>query len=236
MKIPFKSKSTLPDELLNVNDAADLLKISPIKIQRWLHQGKVPFKTIDDEHWLNKQTLLKWAESHNIHIDLEQEANTKINDFSLSKMVENSGIIKSIKGSDVYSVITESLKSFDMPDGTNLKKFTDELLLREELAPTAIGNEAAIPHSKKLQSEDFLNPYTPLVILDEPIDFNSPDGKPVSVLFFLFSSSIEVHLKLLSRIAHCVKNKSFIDDLKNSKDLNQVSEIIHTVEKSYVGL
>lgn len=60
---------------------------------------------------------------------------------------------------------------------------------------------SAIPHTRDTFLEnkpDFITVAFP----KETIKFDSLDGKPVYVLFFLFASDDKKHLHLLAKIAH----------------------------------
>ena len=50
--------------------------------------------------------------------------------------------------------------------------------------------------------------------LETPIEFAALDGKPVFILFILLCPSVKSHLHLLSRLAFCIRDDSFVDFLK----------------------
>jgi len=54
--------------------------------------------------------------------------------------------------------------------------------------------------------------------LKNEIDFNAVDKKPVFVLFLMLCSTTKLHLKLLSKLSLCLREKAFIS-LAPHKDL-----------------
>ncbi len=91
----------------------------------------------------------------------------------------------------------------------------DALIARERLGSTGIGEGIAIPHCR-LGSCD--KPVGMLIRLDEAIDFESIDGKPVDLVFVLLvpEANPEQHLKTLSHLAALFNEAGFRDQLRNA--------------------
>jgi len=72
---------------------------------------------------------------------------------------------------------------------------------REQAGSTALGHGVAIPHAR---IDGIEHPLTLFVRTRTPIAFHAPDGQPVAHLYAILvpmHSDLEVHLKLLARIA-----------------------------------
>ncbi|MDR2165501.1 MAG: PTS IIA-like nitrogen regulatory protein PtsN [Zoogloeaceae bacterium] len=93
----------------------------------------------------------------------------------------------------------------------------DSLISREKLGSTGLGQGVAIPHGRikglKEASCAFLR-------LAEPIDFDAPDGRPVSQLFVLLvpEQATEAHLQILSELATCFADRKFRENLAIAPD------------------
>ena len=90
-----------------------------------------------------------------------------------------------------------------------------QLTEREKLGSTALGHGVALPHARtELCSE----PVGAFIKLDRGIDFDSPDGKPVDLLFALLApqQGAELHLKILAALAGMFSNNDFCDDLRTA--------------------
>ncbi len=98
---------------------------------------------------------------------------------------------------------------------------------RELLGSTAIGNGFALPH---LKLKD-IKPYIGIFVLKTPIDFDSIDNIPVSVVFTVLSPSDKpsLQLKTLTLLAKMLKNtcvENFVDKTKE-----EVKNYIKTFEE-----
>lgn len=82
----------------------------------------------------------------------------------------------------------------------------DALIARERLGSTGLGEGVAVPHCRLSDIE--MNEIGVLVQLDEPIDFDAPDQKPVDLLAFLLVSgdANQAHLDALAKIAQKLSN------------------------------
>jgi nitrogen PTS system EIIA component len=75
----------------------------------------------------------------------------------------------------------------------------DELMNRERLGSTALGDGVAIPHCR-IGCDEILGVFVKLV---EPVDYDAPDGDPVDLLFVLVVPPAEAsaHLEVLATLA-----------------------------------
>jgi PTS system nitrogen regulatory IIA component len=106
------------------------------------------------------------------------------------------------------------------------------ILEREKLGSTAIGNGVAIPHVKIKGIEK------PLLILGrsaEGVDFDALDGEKTYLFFMLISPQEEIglHLKILAKISHLVRDKFIVERLKKVKDKHEIFEIISGFERYF---
>src|SRR5215471_17128967 len=76
----------------------------------------------------------------------------------------------------------------------------DSLFAREKLGSTGLGQGVAIPHGRIKGLREAVGAF---VRLAQPVPFDSPDGKPVSLVFLLLvpEQATEQHLQVLSELA-----------------------------------
>ena len=79
---------------------------------------------------------------------------------------------------------------------------TREVLKREELGSTGVGEGIAIPHARLA---NLTQPFAILARLQHPIDFDAIDGRPVDLVFFLLLP--EVHPGEQLNVLACVARK-----------------------------
>lgn len=79
------------------------------------------------------------------------------------------------------------------------RKVFDELMNRERLGSTALGEGVAIPHCRT-QCEQIHGAFLQLA---NPVDYDAPDGEPVDLLFVLVVPPEEssAHLEILAALA-----------------------------------
>ncbi|MFV1872231.1 MAG: PTS IIA-like nitrogen regulatory protein PtsN [Oleiphilus sp.] len=92
----------------------------------------------------------------------------------------------------------------------------ENLIARERLGSTGIGQGIAIPHSRLENLEQVIGC---LFTLEEKIDFDSIDNKPVDILFVLIvpTEATSEHLDLLSQIAEKFNHSSFCEEVRSAK-------------------
>ena len=89
----------------------------------------------------------------------------------------------------------------------------DCLFSRERLGSTGLGNGIALPHGRLKNGKQTLAAF---IRLQEGIDYDAIDHKPVDLLFALLvpEESTDEHLKILSTLAELFSNKEFLDRLR----------------------
>ncbi|AHF96898.1 MAG: PTS sugar transporter subunit IIA [Desulfurella sp.] len=104
----------------------------------------------------------------------------------------------------------------------------DLLRERELLGSTAIGNGFALPHLK-LKG---IKPYIGIFVLKTPLDFDSIDNMPVSVVFVVLSPSEKpsLQLKTLTLLAKMLKNVE-VDSFLN-KNPQEIKNYLNNFKKN----
>ena len=90
-----------------------------------------------------------------------------------------------------------------------------QLIAREKLGSTGLGQGIAIPHSR---IGNCTQPIGTLVTLSEPIDFDAPDGEPVDLVFALLvpEEATQQHLDTLAQIARQFSQPDFCQRLRSA--------------------
>jgi PTS system nitrogen regulatory IIA component len=157
----------------------------------------------------------------------------KHSDIKLPDLLKEKYIELDLKEKEKTKLIAELVdivvKSSRIKGGESLFK---AILEREKLGSTAIGNGVAIPHAK------IRGIKRPLLILgksSEGVNFDSLDGEKTYLFFMLISPQEEVglHLKILAKISHLVRDKFIVERLKKIKDKHEIFEIISGFERYF---
>lgn len=105
--------------------------------------------------------------------------------------------------------------------GLTEQQVFDALVARERLGSTGIGEGIAIPHCRLASCQ---TPIGLLLQLEQPIDFESIDNKPVDLVFVLLvpENNPEQHLKTLSHLAALFNEAGFRQQLRDSRSAEEL--------------
>ena len=147
----------------------------------------------------------------------------KIMDFLSKKAI--GADIKSTKKEDVIRELVDLLIASEEIDKKYRNKLIEQLMAREALGSTAIGQGVGIPHTKS----ECVNKLIAVFGLSQAgVDFDSLDGEKVYIFFLLIApiDSAGPHLKALARISRLLKDKYFRDSLKECKNEKSILKVI----------
>ncbi|HVT87839.1 MAG TPA: PTS sugar transporter subunit IIA [Tepidisphaeraceae bacterium] len=108
---------------------------------------------------------------------------------------------------------------------TDGKKVLEAVLERESTRTTGIGNGLAIPHGKTTGTNELVMAIGKPA---QPIDFQSIDGRPVSIIWLLSSPPDKTgpHIHALARISKLMTMDRFRQALIAAKTAEECFEII----------
>ena len=118
---------------------------------------------------------------------------------------------------------------FENHQGIARSTVFDSLFAREKLGSTGLGQGIAIPHGR---IKGLKQAAGAVIRLQTPIPFDSPDGKPVTLLFVLLvpEQATEEHLQILSELAQRFSDRSFREKLQNAADAAGVLALFDAAE------
>ena len=127
---------------------------------------------------------------------------------------------------NLSALITEQLGG----DAEQTDQLFHSLVARERLGSTGIGEGVAIPHCRL----DECQQATALLIqLNEPIDFDAIDSRPVDLLFVLLvpSEACDQHLQTLSTLAELFSQENFRNRLRDAA----TPQALYTAATEYIS-
>ena len=135
----------------------------------------------------------------------------------ISQLLPLSNVVVDLDASSKKRVFEQAGLLFENNQGIARSTVFDSLFAREKLGSTGLGQGIAIPHGRIKTLKDALGAF---IRLAEPVPFDAPDGKPVSMLFVLLvpEQANEHHLQLLSELAQMFSERAFRDRLAAAPD------------------
>lgn len=196
---------------LTAKDAARMLNVHEDQIHAWIRNGTLPSYRVKDRYRLNRVELLEWAAARSINIAPEffhenQETN---GDLLLTNAFARGGLLNDVACSDKASALKGVCARLKLPAQIDRDELLSVLVAREALCSTGIGNGIAIPHPRGPIVLGLAEPCVSIAFLSQPIDYRALDKKPVSVLFVIISTTVHVHLTLLSHLMFALQDSEF---------------------------
>jgi fructose-specific phosphotransferase system IIA component len=131
-----------------------------------------------------------------------------------------------LEGKEKKSIITELVDLLDQ-SGLLLDRniALDTVFMREQTRSTGIGSGIAIPHGKCKAVKELV---MALGIARDPVDFESVDGKPVTIVILLVSPVDQTgpHIQALARISRLMLDENFKQSLENAESPEQVYKLL----------
>jgi len=149
----------------------------------------------------------------------------------LTELLEPNCIKVPLSSMDKQAAIYELIDVLvDADRITDRDKVRDAVWQRESTRTTGIGHGLAIPHGK-------CDCCDKLVMAigrpSEPIDFQSIDGRPVSLIILLISPADQTgpHIQALATVSRLMTLESFRHAIREADSAEQVYELIAEQEK-----
>jgi len=102
---------------------------------------------------------------------------------------------------------------------------TKRLLERERLGCTSLGGGVAIPHCKARDVQDIV---LAIGLVPEGVDFHSPDGMPITLIFLILSPPDQpaLHLQTLARISRLLRTPGVGESLRRAGSREEILEAL----------
>lgn len=123
---------------------------------------------------------------------------------------------------------------FENHHGIARNRVFDSLFDRERLGSTGLGQGVAIPHGRLKGLKEALGAFMRLA---QPVPFDAPDGKPVTLVFTLLvpEQATEKHLQILSELAQMFSDRELREALAGAPDAGSLHRLISAWQPDAAG-
>jgi len=137
--------------------------------------------------------------------------------MDIADLLTPASVIARLRATSKKQALQELARRAAEVTGEPERAIFSTLMKRERLGTTGVGNGIAIPHGK-LASLTRLHGM--FARLDQPIDFDAIDDRPVDLIFLLLApeSSGADHLKALARVSRLLRDKAACEKLRGTDD------------------
>ena len=142
----------------------------------------------------------------------------------ITKLLTTENIVLDLDAGSKKRVFEKVGLLFENNDGIARSSVFDSLFAREKLGSTGLGQGIAIPHGRIKGLKEAKGAF---VRLATPVPFDSPDGKPVSLLFILLvpEQATEQHLQILSELAERFSDRNCRQALCSAESAEEIHKI-----------
>lgn len=126
-------------------------------------------------------------------------------------------VLLNLEASSKKRVFEQAGILFEAHLGLARSTIFDSLFAREKLGSTGLGQGVAIPHGRIKGLKQAAGAFMHLAT---PVPFDSPDGRPVDLLFVLLvpEQATEQHLQILSELAQRFSDRAFREKLQSATE------------------
>ena len=151
--------------------------------------------------------------------------------MNISQLLSKNTIKLGLNASTKLEVIDILVDTLDKAGKLNDKEaYRAEILKREELSSTGIGDGIAIPHGKTSAVKE---PSLALGIFKNGVDYDSLDDAPINIAFMIAASegANNEHLETLSKLSVLLMNSDFKEGLLKAKTPDDVLNLLDEFEE-----
>jgi PTS system nitrogen regulatory IIA component len=145
--------------------------------------------------------------------------------MTLADLVPREAVVPALQAQSKKQVLQELARRAGTLAGLDDRAILEGLLTRERLGSTGFGKGVAIPHVKLHEVE---RASCLFARLDTAVEFESPDGQPVDLIFLLLSPEHASgdHLKALARISRLVREPQMLARLRAAADAAELYAVL----------
>ena len=145
--------------------------------------------------------------------------------MNINDILSEDSILVDFNASSKKHVLDSLSKLAEEEIKVSYKTILDNLIKREKLGSTAVGNGIAIPHTNE---SSLKKPKGFLAILSNGLEFNANDNQPVDIIFLLLapSNNGSKHLQALALISRLLKNDELITKLRGCRTKQSAIAVI----------
>jgi len=146
--------------------------------------------------------------------------------MTLTQILQANCVKVPVESRDKEAVITELIDLLDAGGALmDRDAALDAVLTRERIQSTGTGAGIAIPHGKCTAVREVV---MAIGIAREPIEFESIDGRPVTIIFLLVSPVDQTgpHIQALAAISRLMLNEQFRHKLEQAESVQDVDELL----------
>ena len=145
--------------------------------------------------------------------------------MNVNKMLSENSFLIGLNPSSKKQILEQMSKLAEEQLNISSRDILDNLVRREKLGSTAVGNGIAIPHVIHTNIE---KPKGFIAILSSGLDFNATDNQLVDIIFLLIAPSDNgsQHLQALASVSRLFRNTKLVSKLRGCYSTESAMAVI----------
>lgn len=223
------------NQVLTTKELAEYIKLNEKTIIKMAQTGEIPGVKVGSQWRFHIDAIDSYLQNKIIKSP-EEKLNSIIEDKSalipLSRLVENKLIelnLEAKKSKEVLSKLTNMVNSANLTPAPKL--LYQELLEREKMLSTAVGQRVAIPHPRYPSDQLFKENKIVIVASKEGIDYDAPDKDKVHLFFMICALSEAIHIRLLAMISKLIRMPETIGKFIKAESKEEIMRLLLEFER-----
>ena len=135
--------------------------------------------------------------------------------MEINDLISSESVVANLKATSKKQVLQDLSRRASDVTGLQERTIFDIIMDRERLGTTGVGNGIAIPHGKLPDLERLHGVFARL---EQPVDFQAIDERPVDLIFLLLApeSAGADHLKALAKISRILRDSGICEKLRGT--------------------
>ncbi len=219
-----------PREILTLTEIARYLKVSERTILRMVKRGELPGSKVASQWRFQRVAIDQWLTAK-----MESAPDASLVDviqttpkiIPLVRLITPSRILMNLEPGDTRAVLQQLIQP--LADDNLLDdpaQFLRDLLAREAMSSTGIGDGVAIPHVREQENSGVRQPCVVMGLCREGIDFDALDGEPAHVFMLLCANAVTVHLRLLAKTMLLLRSPGMVATLLSCRNRDEVEKLL----------
>lgn len=146
--------------------------------------------------------------------------------MNIADIISKSAVLDHVQAASKRELIQGLAEKISALAGLDERVIFDAVWERENLGSTGYGEGVAFPHARIEGLDKVCGMFARL---DEPVDFDSLDGKPVDLVFLLISpeNSGADHLTALAALSRILKTEGSCDKLRKARSVDEIYSVLN---------
>jgi PTS system nitrogen regulatory IIA component len=228
--MPAQSERQTSDEIMTLSEIARYLKVSDKTILRMVRNGQIPGTKVANQWRFMRPVINDWLAARMRNASDTDLANVLLTGNKLvpvPELITPDRIVPDLRpGSNsemLRALIKPLVEQGIVRDG---HAYLEELLAREEMVSTAIGNGVALPHVREPGNVEVRRTCMVLGTCKKGVDFAALDGEPTYVFVLPCSNSEVVHLRLMAKITFILRQPGMVESLQKAEDKDEIHNLL----------